>query len=254
MLEKSIADATATLKSGPRRAFTNPWSRGFPSSSTPASITAAGGVYPGKRDGAAGLAQEVSRRHGRVPPSGYNRSVLNPGVYAAAAVRAGRLIAAPPEVTKVEPPNWWIGHSINPVRLLIRGRNLEGARAVAAGPDLEIGLTRVNAAGTYAFVDVSIAPNAQPGPHPLRLVTAGGEAAAPFEVLQPLPRAGRFQGFSPDDVDLPDHAGPLRQRRSLERRPRRLARAVQPAEAALLPRRRLPGHHRSPALSQGSRA
>jgi hypothetical protein len=44
---------------------------------------------------------------------------------------APALIAAPPEVTKVEPPNWWIGHSINPVRLLIRGRNLEGARAVA---------------------------------------------------------------------------------------------------------------------------
>ena len=43
------------------------------------------------------------------------------------------LTAAPPEVTKVEPPSWWIGHSINPVRVLIRGRNLEGARAVASG-------------------------------------------------------------------------------------------------------------------------
>jgi glycosidase len=117
-------------------------------------------------------------------------------------VAAPRLIAAAPapEVTKVEPPNWWIGHSINPVRLLIRGRNLTGARAVATGPDLEIGLTRVNASGTYAFLDVSIAPNAQPGPRPVRLVTAGGEAAAPFELLQPLPRAGRFQGFSPDDI------------------------------------------------------
>ena len=117
---------------------------------------------------------------------------------------ASGLIAAPPEVapevTKVEPPSWWIGHSINPVRLLIRGRHLEGARAVADVPDLEIGLTRVNAAGTYAFVDVSIARNTTPGPHPLRLITAGGEVTAPFEVLQPLPRAGRFQGFSPDDI------------------------------------------------------
>ncbi|HUE21946.1 MAG TPA: alpha-amylase family glycosyl hydrolase [Bryobacteraceae bacterium] len=107
---------------------------------------------------------------------------------------------SPPEIVKVEPPNWWIGHSINPVRLLIRGRNLAGARAVADGPDLQIGLTRVNAAGTYAFVDVSIAPNTSPGPHPLHLVTSGGEAVAPFEVLQTLPRAGRFQGFSPDDI------------------------------------------------------
>jgi len=113
---------------------------------------------------------------------------------------AAELTATPPEVSKVEPPNWWIGHSINPVRLLIRGRNLEGARALADGPDLAIGLTRVNMAGTYLFVDVSIAPNAKPGPHQLRLITAGGETGAPFEVLEPLARAGRFQGFSPDDI------------------------------------------------------
>ena len=108
--------------------------------------------------------------------------------------------AAAPEVSKVEPPNWWIGHSINPVRLLIRGRHLEGAHAVVDSAALQIGLTRVNAAGTYAFVDVSIARTATPGPHPLRLVTASGEATAPFEVLAPLTHAGRFQGFSPDDV------------------------------------------------------
>ncbi len=132
--------------------------------------------------------------------AGYNRLVPRPGIAALVFCLAAPLIAAPPEVSKVEPPNWWIGHSINPVRLLIRGRNLEGARAVGNGANLTIGLTRVNAAGTYAFVDVSIAPNATPGLHPLRLVTTGGEATAAFEVLQPLPRAGRFQGFSPDDV------------------------------------------------------
>jgi glycosidase len=110
------------------------------------------------------------------------------------------LAAAPPEVTKVEPPNWWTGHSINPVRLLLRGHHLEGARASAEGPGMATGLVRVNPAGTYLFVDVSIAPEAAPGAHPLRISTAGGEATAPFEILRPLPRAGRFQGFSTDDV------------------------------------------------------
>ena len=114
-------------------------------------------------------------------------------------VTAG-LAAAPPDVIKVEPPGWWIGHSINPVRLLIRGHNLIGARAIPSGAGIAAGSTRVNAAGTSAFVDVVIARNAKPGAHPLRIVTAGGEAGAPFEVLSPLPREGRFQGFSPDDV------------------------------------------------------
>ncbi|HWT01079.1 MAG TPA: alpha-amylase family glycosyl hydrolase [Pyrinomonadaceae bacterium] len=105
-----------------------------------------------------------------------------------------------PAVLKVEPPNWWAGHSINPVRVLIRGRNLTGARVAAVGEGLRTGLVRVNAAGTYVFVDVVIDPQAKPGRRALRLTTAGGAADAPFEISQPLARAGRFQGFSTDDV------------------------------------------------------
>src|SRR6266481_9369997 len=32
-----------------------------------------------------------------------------------------------PTVSKVEPPSWWASHTINPVRLLVRGKNLFGA-------------------------------------------------------------------------------------------------------------------------------
>lgn len=105
-----------------------------------------------------------------------------------------------PTVLKVEPPNWWAGHSINPVRVLIRGRNLTGARVAAVGEGLQTGLTRVNAAGTYLFVDVVIDPAARPGRRALRLTTSGGGTDAPFEISEPLARAGRFQGFSTDDV------------------------------------------------------
>ena len=55
-----------------------------------------------------------------------------------------------PVVLKVEPPNWWVGHSINPVRVLIHGRNLAGARVEATGAGLQTGLTRINAAGGLA--------------------------------------------------------------------------------------------------------
>ena len=47
--------------------------------------------------------------------------------------------AEPPEVVKVEPPSWWPGHSIDPVRLLVRGRNLAGAGSTGAGPGLTAG-------------------------------------------------------------------------------------------------------------------
>jgi glycosidase len=87
------------------------------------------------------------------------------------------------------------------VRLLVRGRNLGGARVEASGgAGLDVGLCRVNGAGTYLFVDVVVDPGAAPGPRVLTVRTPAGAADLRFELLAPLPRRGRFQGFSPDDV------------------------------------------------------
>jgi glycosidase len=108
--------------------------------------------------------------------------------------------AQTPEVLKVEPPNWWAGHSINPVRVLIHGRNLTGARVETAGAGLRIGSPRVNAAGTYLFVDVVIDSRALPGKRVLKIVTPAGNAETSFEISAPPGRAGRFQGFTTDDV------------------------------------------------------
>ncbi len=105
-----------------------------------------------------------------------------------------------PEVLKVEPPNWWANHSINPVRVLIRGRNLKGARVEATGGGISVGNIKINDAGTYLFVDVTIDASARPGRRSLRITTGGGTINAPFEITEPLNRTGRFQGFSTDDV------------------------------------------------------
>jgi glycosidase len=49
-------------------------------------------------------------------------------------------------------------------------------------------------------VDVTIEADATPGPRRLLVRTPAGTTEAAFEVLPPLAREGRFQGFSPDDV------------------------------------------------------
>ena len=100
------------------------------------------------------------------------------------------VVAQAPEILKVDPPSWWTGSSVNPVRLLIRGRNFQGARVRVDGM---MGSPKTNDRGTYIFVDVS---TAQPGQRTISV----GSAHASFEVLKPLNRAGRFQGFSPADV------------------------------------------------------
>jgi glycosidase len=109
--------------------------------------------------------------------------------------------AQTPEVGKVEPPSWWIGSSLNPVRVLIRGRNLGGARVQPVGSGFRVlGMPKVSAGGTYLFVDIAILPNARPGERTLKISNVSGSAQARWEILPRLNRLGSFQGFSPDDV------------------------------------------------------
>ena len=103
-------------------------------------------------------------------------------------------------VRKVEPPNWWVGQSLNPVRLLIYGTNLLGATVKCSAAAVKPGPARVSDSGTYLFVDLDIDKRAQPGSYPLEIVTARGTASAAFQLLDSPRRDGRFQGFSSDDV------------------------------------------------------
>jgi glycosidase len=109
--------------------------------------------------------------------------------------------AQSPRVTKVDPPSWWPRSSINPVRLLIRGENLQNAQVQIAGQGMRVtGPPKVNGRGTCIFVDVAIAPNTRPGQRSITLRTANGNTTAPFEILTPLNPLGRFKGFSTADV------------------------------------------------------
>lgn len=105
-----------------------------------------------------------------------------------------------PVVESIEPPTWWVGHSMNPVRLLIRGRGLSGGRLETAAAGIALGKSAPNAAGTALFVDVTIAAEARPGPFRLRLVTPRGASEVDFTLEPPLSVNSRRPGLSPDDV------------------------------------------------------
>ena len=115
-----------------------------------------------------------------------------------ALLLAVSLPAQAPTVLKVEPPNWWANSSVNPVRVLVRGTNLSGARFECGR--LTCGNVKVNERGTYAFVDVAIPRDAATGSHPLTVRTSSGSVAAPFSIAPRLAGHGRFQGFGTEDV------------------------------------------------------
>jgi glycosidase len=106
----------------------------------------------------------------------------------------------PPEIIKVDPPSWWVRHSVNPVTLLVRGRNLSGSQVRSVGAALQTSNVRINERGTYLFVDVTVGSSARPGMHMLSIQSPAGKATIQFHIEPALRPEGRFQGISPDDV------------------------------------------------------
>ena len=114
------------------------------------------------------------------------------------AISFTTLAQSAPLVTKVDPPSWWSKHGLNPVRLLLRGRNLANARIKSVSPRLRI--TRVSSfSASYVFADLHISPSVKPGEYPLILETNAGRAEVPFRIEAPIAR-GQREGITSDDV------------------------------------------------------
>jgi len=66
---------------------------------------------------------------------------------------ASAALAQPaPTVEKIEPPNWWLNSSINPVRVMIRGKNLTGAKIESVNPTIAVSNPKASANGNYYFL------------------------------------------------------------------------------------------------------
>jgi len=84
--------------------------------------------------------------------------------------------------------------------LLVRGRNLTGARVRSVSPAIHVFDVLVNNSGTYLFASVSISPAARTGEYPLTLDTPAGRTTIPFRTEPALETRSHFQGITPDDV------------------------------------------------------
>lgn len=107
---------------------------------------------------------------------------------------------AAPKVLKVDPPSWWARHTLNPVRLLVYGENLTGARVRPTTSALTASSVLVNDRGTYLFINVTVNRRAQPGSHNLVLETKAGKATIPFRIERQLDPSTNFQGVTTNDV------------------------------------------------------
>ncbi len=107
---------------------------------------------------------------------------------------------AAPSVTKVEPPNWWVHHTRNPIQLLLTGTDLQGAGVTTAAKGFRIAVRRISENGHYLFAYVTVEPSVKAGSYRFQVKNASGTAAFDFALDAPPDAEGRFQGFSAEDV------------------------------------------------------
>ena len=110
------------------------------------------------------------------------------------------ICAQAPSVEKIDPPSWWAESTIKPVRVLIRGTNLGGARVESATAGITAANFKSSANGHYLFADISIGESVKPGDYTLKITGTGGSVNLPFTVFTPVQRYGNYSGFSTDDV------------------------------------------------------
>jgi glycosidase len=104
-----------------------------------------------------------------------------------------------PVVSKVEPPNWWVGLTPE-LQLLVYGRHLEATHVECNLATLHISRTQSAAGGDYLFVWLKISPNARSGTAVCRIRTAAGETSFELPLAARALRLGKFQGLAPQDA------------------------------------------------------
>ena len=104
-----------------------------------------------------------------------------------------------PQISKVEPPNWWVGY-VSPVMVLLYGENLTGADVSADYPGVRVDRVQAQPDGKHAFVWLNLDPTVQPGNVVLRVKASSGEVSATLPLFARPSPEGKYQGITRDDV------------------------------------------------------
>lgn len=104
------------------------------------------------------------------------------------------------EVTKVEPPNWWVGMKHNTVQLMLYGKGLRDAKAHVGRGGVQVLRYHSVPNDHYAFVDVRVDPTATVGDYALTVSKGQESSTVRFPIRRRANRARRHQGFSAEDI------------------------------------------------------
>jgi glycosidase len=105
-----------------------------------------------------------------------------------------------PAVTKVEPPNWWVGLTPE-VMVLVSGHGLDANKVECNLSSVIVERTQATGGGNYLFVWLKFGADLKSGTLVCRVTNAnGGVASFELPISSRTETIHRFQGITPDDV------------------------------------------------------
>ena len=103
-------------------------------------------------------------------------------------------------ISRIDPPNWWVGMKHNKIQLMVYGNYLNNVSA--RFDDSKIKVTKVHKIknASYAFIDIEISGNLTPKDYKLILTREKEKSSFTFPILKREDAANRFKGFTQSDV------------------------------------------------------
>jgi glycosidase len=116
-----------------------------------------------------------------------------------AARQDSKAASESPAITKVEPPNWWIGLTPE-VMVLLSGKGLNATKVECNLPNLLVERTQATSGGKYLFVWLKFEAELKSGTAVCRATSEAGTVSFELPLGSRLPTIHRFQGITPEDV------------------------------------------------------
>jgi len=112
----------------------------------------------------------------------------------------GPILAQPITIHQVEPPNWWTGMKWNRVQLMLYGENLHEIEVEFDAPQLNVSAVHTMANPSYAFVDIDIPADLEPGTYVMSIRSGQQTVEVRYPILSRTVYECRHAGFGPRDV------------------------------------------------------
>ncbi|OYT90870.1 MAG: alpha-amlyase [Burkholderiales bacterium PBB3] len=119
----------------------------------------------------------------------------------AALITAGAVQSAATQVTRIEPPNWWVGMKSPALQLMVHGERIAELSPSLRYPGVRLLGVQKTDNPNYLFINLQISPQAKPGTVPLVFSRQGvAEVKASYALLPRRAGSAQRQGFGSKDA------------------------------------------------------